>query len=164
MSISLLPLKLIELRKQNNYTQEYVSSYIHISRGGYSQYETGKRVPSNESLLKLSELYNISIDQLINHQTISDSDSILSDSSNEYPTNNSIDFNKLKNLGILILNSIPSIDLESINQNDINFLSNYKKLNPTDQEDIRLFISCKLKNQTKRRTLNFKERTDMEQH
>lgn len=151
MSLSLLPLKLIELRKQHNYTQEYVSSHIHISRAGYSQYETGKRVPSSESLLKLAELYEISINQLINPQIISVSDSILSDSSAGYPATNSIDINKLKDLGILMLNSNPSLDLESITQNDINFLSNYKKLSPSDQDDIRLFVSCKHKNLNKKK-------------
>ncbi len=146
MPTSLLPLKLIELRKQHNYTQEYVSSYIHISRGGYSQYETGKRIPSSESLLKLAELYNINIDQLINNNVISVSDSVLFDSSVAYPSDNSIDISMLKNLGILLLNSSPPIDLKSLTQNDINFLSNYKRLNSSDQEDIRLFVSCKHKN------------------
>lgn len=150
MSLSLLPLKLIELRKKHNYTQEYVSSYIHISRGGYSQYETGKRVPSSESLLKLAELYNISINQLINPHIISVSDNLLSDSSAAYPATNSIDVYKLKDLGILLLNSSPTLDIQSITQNDINFLSNYKRLSPQDQEDIRLFVSCKYKNQVKR--------------
>lgn len=149
MSISLLPLKLIELRKQHNYTQEYVSSYIHISRGGYSQYETGKRIPSSESLLKLAELYNINIDQLINQNIISISDSILSDSSADYPSDNSIDLNMLKDFGILLLNSSPSLDLKSITQNDINFLSNYKYLSSSDQDDIRLFVTCKRKNKKK---------------
>jgi transcriptional regulator with XRE-family HTH domain len=116
MPLSLLPLKLIELRKKYNYTQEYVSSYIHISRGGYSQYETGKRIPSSEILLKLAELYNINIDQLINQNIFSVSDSILSDSSAVYPSDNSFDINMLKNLGILLLNSSPSLDLRSITQ------------------------------------------------
>ncbi|OYP01253.1 DNA-binding XRE family transcriptional regulator [Lachnotalea glycerini] len=149
MSVSLLPLKLIELRKQHNYTQEYVSSYIHISRGGYSQYETGKRIPSSESLLKLAELYNIRIDQLINQNIISISDSILLESVAEYSADDSISINMLKDLGILLLNSSPSLDLKSITQNDINFLSNYKHLSISDQEDIRLFVSCKYKNSYK---------------
>lgn len=154
MSFSLLPLRLVELRKQHNYTQEYVSSYIHISRGGYSQYETGKRVPSSESLLKLAELYNISINQLINSHIISIPDNILSESSGVYSSSNSMDINKLKDLGILLLNSSPVLDLESITQNDINFLSNYKKLSPQDQEDIHLFVSCKHKNQNKKNKKN----------
>ncbi|MFA9377638.1 MAG: helix-turn-helix domain-containing protein [Lachnotalea sp.] len=146
MPLSLLPLKLIELRKQHNYTQEYVSSYIHISRGGYSQYETGKRTPSSESLLKLAEFYNIEIGQLLNHNIISISDSILSDSSTGYPSNNSIDINMLKDIGILLLNSSPSINPNTITQKDINFLSSYKQLSLSDQDDIRLFVLCKQKN------------------
>ncbi|WP_099469996.1 helix-turn-helix transcriptional regulator [Konateibacter massiliensis] len=157
MSISLLPLKLIELRKQHDYTQEYVSSYIHISRGGYSQYETGKRVPSTEALLKLAELYNISVNQLINPQIISVSDSLLADSSGEYPSTNKIDVKMLKDLGILLLNSTPFLSPDSITQNDINFLSNYKNLSPSDQEDIRLFVSCKYKNMEKKKKKNISE-------
>lgn len=149
MPTSLLPLKLIELRKKHNYTQEYVSSYIHVSRGGYSQYETGKRIPSSESLLKLAKLYNVSIDQLINQNVIAIPDSLLLDPASDYSSNNSIDINLLKNLGILLLNSSPSLDFSSITQNDINFLSSFKKLSHTDQEDIRLFVSCKNKKNLK---------------
>lgn len=142
MPFSLLPLKLIELRKQHNYTQEYVSSYIHISRGGYSQYETGKRAPSSECLLRLAELYNISINQLINPQLISVTDTVYSDPDSTH----SIDINKVRDLSIYLLNCTPSLDVSVINQSDVNFLSMYKRLSPEDQEDIRLFTSCKFRN------------------
>lgn len=54
-----------ELRKINGYTQEYVASYLGVVRQTYSFYETGNRKPSAETLYKLSKLYNISIDDLM---------------------------------------------------------------------------------------------------
>lgn len=60
----LLPQKLKELRKVNNYTQDYVAEVLGVVRQTYSHYETGKRTPDAEALYKLAGLYNISIDDL----------------------------------------------------------------------------------------------------
>ncbi len=38
------------LRKEQNYTQEYVASYLDIIRQSYSHYETGRTSPSIETL------------------------------------------------------------------------------------------------------------------
>ena len=61
----LLPQKLKELRKVNNYTQDYVAEVLGVVRQTYSHYETGKRTPDAEALYKLAGLYNISIDDLL---------------------------------------------------------------------------------------------------
>lgn len=53
------------LRKQNNLTQEALSDILNISRQAYSNYETCKRVPDLDTLLRLSQFYHISIDDLI---------------------------------------------------------------------------------------------------
>ena len=65
MSNSLLPTKLKELRKTFGYTQDYVASALGVIRQTYSHYETGKRIPSSETLFKLAGLYNISVDDLM---------------------------------------------------------------------------------------------------
>lgn len=65
----LLPQKLKELRKVNNYTQDYVAEVLGVVRQTYSHYETGKRTPDAEALYKLAGLYNISVDDLL-HLTI----------------------------------------------------------------------------------------------
>lgn len=65
MSNSLLTQRLKELRKVNNYTQDYVAAVISTTRQTYSHYETGRRKPSTETLYKLSGLYNISVDDLL---------------------------------------------------------------------------------------------------
>lgn len=56
---------LYEYRKANALTQKDVSAYLNISRQAYSNYETGKRDPDLGLLVKLSELYEISLNQLI---------------------------------------------------------------------------------------------------
>lgn len=56
---------LYEYRKANALTQKDVSKYLNISRQAYSNYETGKRDPDLGLLIKLSELYDISLNQLI---------------------------------------------------------------------------------------------------
>ena len=65
MSEKKLPQKLKELRKVNNYTQDYVAAVLGIVRQTYSHYETGRRTPDAEALYKLAGLYNISIDDLM---------------------------------------------------------------------------------------------------
>lgn len=65
MKQSLLSQRLKELRKVNNYTQDYVAVVIGTTRQTYSHYETGRRKPSTETLYKLSGLYNISVDDLL---------------------------------------------------------------------------------------------------
>lgn len=69
MSEKKLPQKLKELRKVNNYTQDYVAAVLGIVRQTYSHYETGRRTPDAEALYKLAGLYNISIDDLM-HLTV----------------------------------------------------------------------------------------------
>lgn len=52
-------------RKQNRYTQQEIADILGISRQAYSNYEKGKRSPSLSVLIKLADLYQISLDALI---------------------------------------------------------------------------------------------------
>ena len=56
MKNKLLPQKLKELRKVNNYTQDYVAEVLGVVRQTYSHYETGKRTPDAEAFYKLAGL------------------------------------------------------------------------------------------------------------
>jgi len=55
----------MELRKENNYTQNFVATYLNIKQNTYSQYENGLREIPLESLAKLARLYNTSVDYII---------------------------------------------------------------------------------------------------
>lgn len=57
--------KLKELREKNNISQLEISDQLKISRQGYNHYENGKRLPSLETLIDISKLYDVSIDYLL---------------------------------------------------------------------------------------------------
>lgn len=52
-------------RENNNYTQKQVAELLHISQQAYAHYETGKREPTIDKLIKLADLYKVSIDFLV---------------------------------------------------------------------------------------------------
>ncbi|MFJ8515409.1 helix-turn-helix transcriptional regulator [Lysinibacillus xylanilyticus] len=57
--------RLKELREQHKYTQDDVAGYLNISRQSVSKWELGKGYPDIDNLRRLSDLYKISLDQLI---------------------------------------------------------------------------------------------------
>lgn len=61
--------KIKTCRKEIGFSQEYVSEKINVSRQTISNWENGKTLPDIYSLISLSELYNISLDELIKGDT-----------------------------------------------------------------------------------------------
>ncbi|MGN0768307.1 MAG: helix-turn-helix domain-containing protein [Christensenellales bacterium] len=55
---------LIELRKLNKLTQRDVARHLGISQPSYTRYENGKSEPTIENLIKLADLFDVSIDYL----------------------------------------------------------------------------------------------------
>ncbi len=58
-------MRLKELREEHGYKQEILANYIGVKQHAYSQYETGKRQIPIETIIKLAELYNVSVDYLL---------------------------------------------------------------------------------------------------
>lgn len=58
-------MRLRDLREDNDYTQAFVADYLCIRQNTYSQYENELRQIPISSLIKLSELYNTSIDYIV---------------------------------------------------------------------------------------------------
>lgn len=55
-----------QLRVEKNLTQKELSEILHYSDNAVSSWETGKTLPNNpETLMKLSELYNVSLEELL---------------------------------------------------------------------------------------------------
>ena len=46
-------------------TQSEAAKYVGVSRQAFSNYERGQRVPSVDVLIKLAELYQVSLDELV---------------------------------------------------------------------------------------------------
>lgn len=57
--------RLKEIRKKLGRTQHEVAQYIGITQNAYSYWENGKVKIDNESLKKLSDYFNVSIDYLL---------------------------------------------------------------------------------------------------
>ena len=56
--------KLKELRKSENLTQEQLAKNLNISRVNYTRYETDAVRPDFETIIKIADFYNISLDEL----------------------------------------------------------------------------------------------------
>ena len=58
-------MNLKQLRKSKRLTQQEVANFIGISQNNYSYWENGKVKIDNQSLKKLSELFNVSVDYIL---------------------------------------------------------------------------------------------------
>ncbi len=54
-----------KLRQDRDLTQQHIAAYLGITRQAYSNYENGSRLPDIETLLKLGEYFQVSIDTLL---------------------------------------------------------------------------------------------------
>ncbi len=54
-----------KLRKEKDVTQTEVAEALNISQRTYSNYETGSREPSLDTLIEMADYYNISLDILL---------------------------------------------------------------------------------------------------
>lgn len=65
MDMSKMGVFLQELRKEQGLTQEQLGEKLHISGKTISRWETGTYMPPLEMLLALSELYGVSMNELV---------------------------------------------------------------------------------------------------
>lgn len=56
---------LVRLRKAYKYTQKQVADKLNISRQAYSNYERGKRIPDISMLIRLADIYGVTLEQLL---------------------------------------------------------------------------------------------------
>ena len=54
-----------KLRKERGYTQIALQTKTGIEQALLSKFESGERVPPTETLLKLADFYNVSIDYIL---------------------------------------------------------------------------------------------------
>ena len=58
-------MKLKEIRAKRNLTQQQVADHIGCSSVVYSRYESGTRQPSIDVLLRLADLFGVTVDYLL---------------------------------------------------------------------------------------------------
>lgn len=57
--------KLRELRISNELSQHFMAEHLQINDRSYQNYEYGKREPNIETLIRLSAILNVSLDELL---------------------------------------------------------------------------------------------------
>ena len=62
--------KFKELRKTNGLTQAELSTKIGVSRVNYTRYELGLVRPDYETIIKIADYYDISLDELFDRKSI----------------------------------------------------------------------------------------------
>ena len=60
----MLSKNLKNIRLKNNYNQEYVANKLGVTKQTISNWEKGKRTPDIDSLVKLANLYEVTLDTL----------------------------------------------------------------------------------------------------
>ena len=77
--------KLKSIRKQVGMSQELLAEKIGVSRQAVTKWETGAGIPDIENMISISNLFNISIDELIcNERTTLKTSEYLFESITEY--------------------------------------------------------------------------------
>lgn len=59
-----------ELRKLNRFTQREVAQRLGVSQPSYIRYENGSAEPTLENLVKIADLYDVSVDFLLGRKEI----------------------------------------------------------------------------------------------
>ena len=65
-------MRLKEIRISRKLKGQEVTEYLCCSPSVYSRYESGKREPSIETLLRLSKLFKVSVDELLGNEEVVD--------------------------------------------------------------------------------------------
>ncbi|MBQ6848844.1 MAG: helix-turn-helix domain-containing protein [Clostridia bacterium] len=68
-----------DLRRERHLTQQAVAERLQIHRTTYTKYETGCVAPDQQGLLRLAEIFDVTVDSLLGRDTtvLADSDSSL---------------------------------------------------------------------------------------
>ncbi len=62
--------RLIEQRKLNKKTQRQVAEFLQIAQTSYIRYENGSSEPSLETLRKIADFFDVSVDYLLGRKEL----------------------------------------------------------------------------------------------
>lgn len=63
--------KIQKLRKEKGLSQERLAEMLDVSRQAVSKWESGQTYPEIDKLIKLSDLFNVTLDELVRNENIS---------------------------------------------------------------------------------------------
>lgn len=70
--LEIIGLKIKHFRKLNSLTQQELANKLIVSRERLAKWETNETSPDIESLIKISDLFDVTIDNLVGNQTLKD--------------------------------------------------------------------------------------------
>ncbi len=108
-------------------TQKQIAEVLNIDRSTYSYYETGKSIPSVETLKKLAKIFNITIDTLLGYE--SNSSEVFKDDSNIYLQ--------------------PRDSFALLSEEEQSIIMKYRQLPAEVQEEIHKYINSNIEKQQK---------------
>ncbi|ENQ0442698.1 helix-turn-helix transcriptional regulator [Listeria monocytogenes] len=120
--------KLQLLRKEKNWTQEQLAEELYVSRTAVSKWENKKGYPSIDSLKRISEIFSISIDELLS------GDELISLAENENRKN--MKKLTLLFLGIMDILTISLLILPLYGQQEYGFVQHVSLFSYTDISNI----------------------------
>lgn len=62
--------RLLEQRKLYGYTQRDMAKLLNITQPSYIRYENGTSEPSQENLIKIADLFDVSLDYLLGRSNL----------------------------------------------------------------------------------------------
>ena len=148
---------LIKLRQENRYSQSLLAKILGISRQAYIKYELGEVEPSVEIVRKLSKIYNVSYDVLIDNAVlpykkieykisteptleVASPTTVYSPSYNDSDTNNTIEYFKnqldyLQSVIIEMKNKLNKIQIHDSNSLTLENYASYSKSKSFNKDD-----------------------------
>ena len=109
------------LRKSNNLTQKQVAQSLSIDRSTYAYYEIDKTKPDYDTLLRISRIFNVSVDFLLGRDRDASASVTLHD--NHYPRDN----------------TETSRSLVDLTQEELAFLNIYRQLDSIQRNAVMQF-------------------------
>lgn len=99
--MNILAKNIKKYRKLNNISQKTLAEYLNVSQSSIAHYENGDRQPTLDSLMILSNVFKVSIDDLLGHRSMTNSNDDLDDIKEEMMDalmkKNEVIFNQLMN-------------------------------------------------------------------
>lgn len=90
MKNSLLGENLRKLRKEKNLTQKQLAEYLGVTARTIGYYENGQRFPSPETINRIADFFNVSLDWLFGRTNIRTPVMKISEKSDNYNNDNDI--------------------------------------------------------------------------
>lgn len=122
-----------ELRKEKNLSQYQLADLIPISRQGVSKWERGKTIPDTQTLIRLSEIFDVSINELLKGERLKNNSieeleettlSILDQSNKKTKTIKRITIISITIIGILLLAFLSYYFINSYNSMEVYSIGN----------------------------------------